>query len=174
MEVQYAPRPIVSHNPNVHDNFNEYHHYQQDNYSSRERIDQYIPSYDPQISDVHPEYFNNHERRPTEQQQDPRHNQYYGDSLRGEHVLERQDQHHHRQEQQQQQHLQLISVDDLMNHAANTKQRQQNSKRFRTAESSQETDSFGRVVTQGYLQQKSEFEARAGNRDDESGKWLVR
>ena len=173
MEVQYAPGPLVSHNLNDHDNFNEYHHYQQDNYCSRERMEQYIPSYDPQISGQHPEYpFKNHEHHTQELQQVPRQNQYYNDNSRGEHVLERQDQRHQRQELQQP--LQLVSVDELMNHAANAKQRQQNSKRFRTAESSQETDSFGRVVTQGYLQQKSEFEARAGNRDDESGKWLVR
>lgn len=136
-----------------------------------------MPSYSSQFFNPEPEYsFNSYQHLPREHQQDPRHNQYYGDDLRGHHQQnqDQQLQQQQQQEQPQQQHLQLVSVDDLMNHAASTKQRQQNSKRFRTAESTQETDSFGRVVTPSYLQQKSEFEARAGNRDDESGKWLVR
>ena len=65
-----------------------------------------------------------------------------------------------------------MSAEELMIIAASSKQKQQNSKRFR-AQASGESDSSGKA-TSSYLKQKSEFEARAGNRDDESGKWLVR
>ena len=74
---------------------------------------------------------------------------------------------HHQPEQ-----VQLVSADELMSFGVSSKQKQQNSKRFR-AQAHDESDQGGRS-TSSYLMQKSEFEARAGSRDDESGKWLVR
>ena len=68
----------------------------------------------------------------------------------------------------------MVSVEDLMTHAASTKQKQQNSKRFRAAQQTEELDQFGRAVVPSYQQQRSDLEARGGGRDDDSGKWLVR
>jgi hypothetical protein len=76
------------------------------------------------------------------------------------------------QQRQQQNSTPLVSAEELMTFATSTKQKQQNSKRFR-AQAPSESDSNGKAAS-SYLQQKSEFEARAGNRDEESGKWLVR
>jgi hypothetical protein len=76
------------------------------------------------------------------------------------------------QPHQQAEQVQLVSADELMSFGVSSKQKQQNSKRFRV-QTADESDQGGRS-TSSYLLQKSEFEARAGSRDDESGKWLVR
>jgi hypothetical protein len=103
-----------------------------------------------------------------EQQQEQLHSQYYQDeqSQLQQQQLQLQQQIQQQQEKKQPDH---VTVDDLLTHAASIKQRQQNSKRFRASQI-EETDR----KQSSYLQQKNENEARAGNRGEESGKWLVR
>ena len=150
---------------------NDYDHYREDDNNFFQNRDHYPPQ--PQqenytaVAPTLPDYsyFNqesgNDVQRNNYQYQEPQeqHQQYHGDGF------------HQQPSHQPPQQVPLVSVGELMNLATSTKQKQQNSKRFRS-QNNEESDPNNNVSS--YLKQKSEFEARAGNRDDESGKWLVR
>jgi hypothetical protein len=158
------------------ENQNSYLQFQQEENSFSLSQNQFLPPqdnfYPQQLAATLQDYsFNDYQGQNANQESSGNRYQYQDqrDSSDNYHQLETQQV---LQPHQQSEQVQLVSADELMSFGVSSKQKQQNSKRFR-AQTTDESDLGGRS-TSSYLLQKSEFEARAGSRDDESGKWLVR
>jgi hypothetical protein len=134
-----------------------------------------------QYQNQEPQYQQQEQQQLYEQQQQQMYNQYYEQQeLQQQQWQQEQLQLQQQQPQQQYQEPQqqgeqqqppgadLVSVDDLMAHAATIKKTHFNNKRFQ--KNIEEVPSFG----SSYAQQKMESERRAGNREEGSARSLVR
>ena len=126
----------------------EYGYQQQQNYQQNQNQDQHQQN-------------QNHDYHHQQQQQQP---YQYQQSDQPQ-----QQQHHQQQQPINNNHGNIISADDLLSIATISNKTNKPS-RFRNEEK-QSNQSSG---VSSYLQQKGELEARAGNKGEDSGKWLVR
>jgi hypothetical protein len=132
-----------------------------------------------QYQNQEPQYQQQEQQLLYEQQQQQMYNEYYQQQeLQQQQWQQQQEQQQQQPTQQQYQQQQgeqqqppgadLVSVDDLMAHAATIKKTYFNNKRFQ--KNNEEVQTFGN----SYAEQKMESERRAGNREEGSARSLVR
>jgi|EP00596_Hydrurales_sp_CCMP1899_P004262 hypothetical protein len=131
-----------------------------------------------QYQNQEPQYQQQEQQLLYEQQQQQMYQQYYEQQELQQQQWQQQQEQLQQQQPPQQQYQQqgeqqqspadLVSVDDLMAHAATVKKTHFNNKRFQ--KSNEEVQTLGN----SYAEQKMESERRAGNREEGSARSLVR
>lgn len=168
--------------------------YEYDSYQNNTYNDQQNDQNNPYQQEQHQQIQQQQQQEQHEYQQYSDQSYYKQDYQQNSSLQQQYQQQEHRQQQEYQPEYQqyqsennydssqfTIDTDESITTATintaviNSKQKQQNLKRFRVASINNENDDQNNnTAPLSYLEQKNKYQAQEGCRDEESGKWLVR